>query len=95
MPTPASCSRSAGVEDAAFADHDAAARNLRRQPLGWSSSVVSKVLRLRLLMPISRERQPQRALELALVVHFEQHVHAEGEGGVLEVLRRRDRRPPP
>ena len=35
-------------------------------------------------MPISRERQPQRALEFGLVVDLEQHVHAEGERGVLE-----------
>ena len=42
----------------------------------WSSSVVSKVFRLRLLMPISRDLQLQRARRARLVVHLDQHVHA-------------------
>ena len=49
------------------------------------ASVVSKVLRSRLLMPISRERELQRALELGLVMHLDQHVHAERERRVLEL----------
>ncbi len=39
-------------------------------------------------MPISREREPQRALELGLVVHLDQHVHAELVRGVLQLARR-------
>ena len=33
--------------------------------------------------------QSQRAIEFGLVVNFEQHVHAEIEGGILDVLRGR------
>ena len=35
-------------------------------------------------MPISRDFELQRALELGLVVHLDQHVHAERERRVLE-----------
>ena len=81
-------------EDAALADDDAVARD-RGASRSLVASVVSKVLRLRLLMPISRDFEPQRALELGLVVHFDQHVHAELDGGVFERLRASRRRPPP
>ena len=42
-----------------------------------TASVVSKVRRSRLLMPIRRDLQLQRPVELGLVVHLDQHVHAE------------------
>jgi hypothetical protein len=48
------------------------------------SSVVSKVLRLRLLMPISGRFQRQRAVEFRGVMHLDQHVHAPVKGGVLQ-----------
>ena len=38
-------------------------------------------------MPIEPRAPAQRALELPLVVDLEQHVHAERDRGVLEVLR--------
>ena len=58
---------------------------------GASSSVVarsvSKVLRLRLLMPISGVSSPQRAVELASVVHLDQHVHVQRAGQRLQLAR--------
>ena len=42
-----------------------------------TASVVSKVRRSRLLMPISREARLQRALQFRLVMHLDQHIHAE------------------
>src|SRR5262245_22410310 len=72
--------------DAAFADRDAAFWNLRRQQLA------DRYLGLEgLEIAVVDADQPrpavQRPLELALVMDFEQHVHAERLGGVLEVLR--------
>ena len=56
------------------------------------ASVVSKVLRSRLLMPISRDFKLQRALEFGLVMHLDQHVHAERERRVFERSRPSRRR---
>ena len=64
MPTAREPREIGGREDAALADGDAVARNPAARAARLVASVVSKVFRSRLLMPISRERQPQRALEL-------------------------------
>ena len=45
--------------------------------LGRCADRPSSVLRLRLLMPISRVVEAQRAVELGAVMHFDQHVEAE------------------
>ena len=56
---------------------------------------VTMVLRLRLLTPISGDCSAKRALQLGLVMHFEQHVHAERQRRVLQFGRLvvRQRRP--
>ena len=88
MPTRARRARSAGVKMPLSPTINAVARDLRREPLADGERWSRRSCRLRLLMPISRERSLQRALEFGFVVHLDQHVHAEGERRVLEVLRR-------
>ena len=72
MPLSETSSRSAGTSAASRSD---------------VSSAVAKLRRSRLLMPISFERQLQRPLQLVLVMHFDQHIHAELERGVFERAR--------
>ena len=54
--------------------------------LSLTASDVSKVRRSRLLMPTRRERSRKRAIEFGFVVNLQQHIHAEIEGGVLDIL---------
>ena len=79
MPTRASRARSSGVE-MPLSPTMMRSRGTFGASRSLVASVVSKVLRSRLLMPISRDLQLERALELVGVVHLEQHVHAEREG---------------
>ena len=51
--------------------------------------LVSKVLRSRLLMPMSWRVEHERAIELGLIMDLDQHVHAEIAGGSRQILRRR------
>src|SRR5262245_60346915 len=77
----------------ALADRDAVARNLRREPLAGGERRLES-----LEIAVVDADQPgttlECALELALVVHFEQGIHAEGLRGLFEVPRQRvvDRR---
>ena len=86
MPTCASRARSAGVEDAALADHDAVARDQRGQPLAGRQRGLEG-LEVAVVDADQARFEPQRALELGFVVHFEQHVHAERERGVSRASR--------
>ena len=52
------------------------------------ASVVSKVLQVAVVDADQPRFQPQRALELGLVVHLDQHVHAERERRRFELARR-------
>ena len=52
-----------------------------------TASVVSKVRRSRLLMPIEARRELQRPVELGLVVDLDQHVHAESSAASSSVAR--------
>ena len=91
----ASRARSAGVKMPLSPTDDAVARHHAAPGVRWLSSVVSKVLQVAIVDADQTRTQSQRALELVLVVHFDQHVHAERERGVFELLRRVRRRPPP
>ena len=51
------------------------------------ASVVSKVFRLRLLMPMQPRFQAQRSRQLLLIVDLDEHVHAERERRRFEVRR--------
>ena len=84
MPTAASRARSAGV-CRPLSPTITLAGGTRGASRSLTASEVLNILRSRLLMPISRERSLQRAVELGLVVHLDQHVHAERERGVLEL----------
>ena len=70
-------------EDAALADDDMAGGNARASR-SQVASVVSKVFKLRLLMPISRDFRRSARSSSFFVVHFDQHVHAERECRRLE-----------
>src|SRR5499426_403536 len=75
-----------GRENSALADGDAIRRNSRRQaPAGGER----RLERLQIAVVDSDEprAQAQRALELALVVHLQQDVHAERAGARLQVPR--------
>ena len=75
MPTRGEAGEVGRREEAALADHDAVARDARREPLadrerGLEGAQVAVV-------DADQPRlQLQRALELIFVVHFDQHVHA-------------------
>ncbi len=94
MPALASRARSSGVKMplSPTTTCPAGTRDASRSQV---ASVVSKVLRLRLLMPMSLRFQAQRALEFLFVVHFDQRVHAERKRRRLELCGAARRRPPP
>src|ERR1700722_9331023 len=71
-------------EDAAFADHDAVIRDLRRQPLG-DFERGDEGFEIAVVDADERRFEPQRALELGVVMDLEQHVHAMGEGRRLDL----------
>ena len=85
MPTFESRLRSAGVSSP-LSPTTMRSAGIFGASFSLTASDVSKVRRSRLLMPTSRERNRKRAIEFGFVVNFEQHVHAEIEGGVLDVL---------
>ena len=75
-------------EDAALADQRCGPSGSAARALRWSRAWSRRSRRLRLLMPISGERKRSARSSSALVMDLDQHVHAEREGRVLEVLRR-------
>ena len=84
-----------GGADAALGDRDAVGRHQRAASSSDVAMSVCKVLRLRLLMPISRVCRPSARSSSRPVVHLGQHRHVEAAGDVLQLLRlaRRSGRP--
>src|SRR5262249_9146751 len=75
-----------GRENPALANGNATWRNFRRQaPAGGER----RLERLQIAVVDSDELRPQaqRALELALVVHFQQDIHAERDGAGFQIPR--------
>ena len=85
--TPASRSRvtSAGVRDAALADEQPVGRHQRRQTLGHSERRLEG-LQIAVVDADERRGEVQRPLELRLVMHLEEHVHAERQRHLFERL---------
>src|SRR5450830_1360786 len=74
--------------ETAFGDDDALAWNIRRQPLAHGQRSL-EAAQVAIVDADETRAQPERARKLLLVVHFHQHVHAIGEGRILDRLRRR------
>src|SRR5215475_4849308 len=75
-------------EDPAFRHRDALCRNSRRQPLGGRKRGLEGA-QITIVDAEEPRAQLECALELGLVVHLQQHIHAVGEGGGLKFLRQR------
>ena len=77
----------------AFGDDDALARNFRRQPLAHRERGLERA-QVAVVDADQARLELERARKLVVVVDFEQHVHAVGEGRILDRLGRRivDRR---
>ena len=73
-------------EDAALADEQPVGRHQRRQALGHGERRLEGP-EVAVVDADERRGEPQRALELRLVVHLDEHVHAERERRLLERLR--------
>ena len=93
-PPPAARGRG-GVSSPLSATTQAVRRHPRRQLARSSQDRPASVLRLRLLMPISRVSSRERPLELGGIVDLDQHVHAaaRGERSPARPPRRRRARP--
>ncbi len=84
MPTRASRARSAGSEDAAFADHQPVAGDQRRQRLAGRQRGLERP-QVAVVDADHRRAKFQGAIEFAAVMDFDQHVHAVRDRGVLDI----------
>ena len=74
-PARGSRARSAWRDDAALGDDDASARHARRQPLGGLERRLEGP-EIAVVDADEAGPQPERPLELGLVMHLDQHIHA-------------------
>ena len=88
MPTAASRARSAGVWMPLSPTITLAGGHARRQPLADRERGLEH-LEIAVVDADQPRLQLQRAVELGLVVHLDQHVHAERERRVFELARGR------
>src|SRR5215470_16387265 len=77
------CTEIGRGDDPAFRHRDAAGGNSRRQALGGHKRGLEGA-QIAIVDADQPRAQLERALELGLVVHLEQHIHAVGEGGCLQ-----------
>ena len=94
MPDRSSAQAVVVAEDAALADQEAVRRNQRGQPLGGFETGLEGA-QIAVVDADQPRAQFQRALGLGLVMHLDQHVHAEFEGRVFQRLAPRRRRRSP
>src|SRR5712671_2046579 len=80
--------KSSGAEDPAFRHRDTRGGNSRREPLSGRKRGLERA-QIAIVDTEETRAQLERALELDLVVHLEQHIHAIGDGGCLKLLRER------
>src|SRR6267142_3455634 len=77
-----------GGEDPAFRHRDTPGGNSRRKALGGRKRGLEGA-QIAVVDAHKTRAQLERALELGLVVHLEQHIHAIGEGSCFKLLRQR------
>src|SRR5215470_375505 len=80
------CIEIGGGEDSALRHRDALGGNSRCQPLGGRKRGLEGA-QITVVDADKPRAQLERALELGLVVHLEQHIHAMSERGCLQLLR--------
>ena len=81
-------------EDAAFADHQAVLRNVRRQRFAGRERRFEGA-EVAVVDADHRRTELERAIEFLAIMDFEQHVHAEIERGILDIIAPRHRRARP